>query len=733
MRKVLGALGPVRVPLLGALVLVVLPFGAFVSGTVSGLVRGLFDLEPLSRNGGIIWRTAFTCGFAWAAYGLAAVAVYQSASIILDFAPQRLDMQTPGAGRWLESPCAIPTVAALCTPAIIVSMVVSLDPCEDRLSILAGALLALIAAAAALLWLRRRTRRPPPLVGSLRAGAKRLEGLIDPRGYVQSASPEHAGPDPFVHHAWAVVFVIISSILWLFVAIWARAPWLQDGVRVPALCSLMLLVMLSVWILSGLTFFLDAYRFPILSAIVIVTAVAGFRDHTFATQAPTAKASALLPQEVMKERATPSRIVVIAAAGGGIQAAGWTARVLHGLVRATPPDKLDELLGRLVVVSGVSGGSVGLAPFVAAIRDRSRRGEHVTRGALVRALRSATDSSLDPVAASFATSDLIPLLPLPDRGDTLEASWRRAWRAAGIHDPVSLADLAPDTLAGKVPGVMFNATDMTTGERLVIGTTVPNVRAGRAPDGFVHAAHVSSRGRRGGELVVDYQSRPVVANMDLAVAARLSATFPYVTPASHRGGCPPGGGEYVVDGGYVDNYGIESLMEWLEPVIGCQDHPPEVDIVQIVSFPEGGTAKSGRQQSWFPQSQLAAPVEAVLNVRAPGQGRSAVRNVQKLTRFAKLSSREPSSCKHPKGTTVCSYRFVYDPCDHDLASSPPLSWHLTPEQKRELDDTWNGCPNREDAEDSYDKRAHAVVWHVLGLGPGECTEIQPTTPPQPGP
>src|SRR5262245_19044264 len=470
MRKVLAALGPVRVPLLGALVLVMLPFGAFVSGTTSGLVRGLFDLGPLSPDGGIIWRTALTCGFAWAAYGLAAVAVYQSASIILDCAPQRLFLQTPGAGRWLASPCAIPTVTALCTPAIVVSLVVSLDRSERRLPMLAGAVLALIAALGFLLWIRHRTRRPPRLAMRLSAAVVQyLAGRINLRGYLKSATPEPDGPDPLVHHAWAVVFVVISSILWLFVATWAHWPWLQRYVRVPALCSLMLLVMLSVWALSGFTFLLDAYRFPILSAIVIVTAAAGFRDHTFATRAPALEASALLPQDVMKTRAAHSRIVVVAAAGGGIQAAGWTARVLHGLVRATPPDRLDEFLGSLVVVSGVSGGSVGLAPFVAAIRDRTRPGQHVTRGALVRALRSATDSSLDPVAASFATSDLIPFLPLPDRGAALEESWRRAWRVAGIHQDGSLADLAPDTLAGKIPAVMFNATDMTTGERLVIG------------------------------------------------------------------------------------------------------------------------------------------------------------------------------------------------------------------------------------------------------------------------
>src|SRR5262249_27984478 len=144
----------------GAVVLVTLPIAAFVPGTTAGLVRGLFDLGPLSPDGGIVWRTAVTCGGGWLAYGLAAVAGYQSASIILDFAPQRLGLETPWAGRWLDSSCAFPLVTALCMPGIVVSLIVSLDRAEDRRSMLIGAVLALIGVVACLLWLRRLTRRP---------------------------------------------------------------------------------------------------------------------------------------------------------------------------------------------------------------------------------------------------------------------------------------------------------------------------------------------------------------------------------------------------------------------------------------------------------------------------------------------------------------------------------------------------------------------------------------------
>ena len=129
---------------------------------------------------------------------------------------------------------------------------------------------------------------------------------------------------------------------------------------------------------------------------------------------------------------------------------------------------------------------------------------------------------------------------------------------------------------------------------------------------------------------------------------------------------------------------------------------------------EAGPEEEEHRRSVLPPSQIAAPIRAVLNVRTPGQGRRGVRDVEELSKLF-----DPH---------VRSYRFVYDGCDDDVGSAPPLSWHLTAGQKRELDDTWDGCPGRPRAKpSSYDKRAKAIVEHILGAGPREFTTIQPTT------
>jgi hypothetical protein len=59
----------------------------------------------------------------------------------------------------------------------------------------------------------------------------------------------------------------------------------------------MVLVMVSVLAFSGLTFFFDHYRFPIMSVFVILSVATGLRSHTFSTSVPKEPAAAL-PKEV---------------------------------------------------------------------------------------------------------------------------------------------------------------------------------------------------------------------------------------------------------------------------------------------------------------------------------------------------------------------------------------------------------------------------------------------------
>jgi hypothetical protein len=104
------------------------------------------------------------------------------------------------------------------------------------------------------------------------------------------------------------------------------------------------------------------------------------------------------------------------------------------------------------------------------------------------------------------------------------------------NGPSSLGPWRTDARNHGRPAVIFNTTLVETGERFIF----PTVDIER------------SSGRRSFHDVEGYKS----LDLSAITAARLSATFTYVTPVSRALCCPPRQHRYhVADGGYYDNYG----------------------------------------------------------------------------------------------------------------------------------------------------------------------------------
>jgi predicted acylesterase/phospholipase RssA len=480
---------------------------------------------------------------------------------------------------------------------------------------------------------------------------------------------------------------------------------------VPALCSLYLLLMVLTWALSGATFFFDRYRVPILTLLVLPVLLVGGSSSVYDVRRDGGE-RVLRPSEIVERRlGTPApqqqRIVVIAAAGGGIQAAAWTARVLDGLsdaAAARGPDARSAFLRRIAVLSGVSGGSVGIAPFVLTMLPPSA-GEVALPPPAGSAFDAASASSLDPVVATWVTIDLLPFRIGLDRGAALQNAWRASWAGRKLPDPPSLASLARAAREGTLPGLMFNATSMTSGERVILGTTTPTEPIATA-DSLFQAAVIATRdGRRQPE----YDASNVVPNLDLATAIRMSATFPLVSPAALCDHCTPEGArQYLVDGGYVDNTGVQSAGEWVQQLLASKDMDRlGVSIVQIVPFSEDPKCAAESQQGalgWLSPSQVAVPLSTLFNVRGPGQTRGA------LSRLVDLQSRYRGR--------VCVHSFVFSPCGDRHGFDPPLSWHLTVGERTLVKDAWN-----QQAQDT----AARLVDEVLGDLRCEPASVAPST------
>jgi len=349
-----------------------------------------------------------------------------------------------------------------------------------------------------------------------------------------------------------------------------------------------------------------------------------------------------------------SRIILAAANGGGIQAAAWAAKVLYGLEQ----DCGEAFRQSLRMISSVSGGSVGTAFYV----------HHLANPTEARQPdEAAAESSLDEVAWGLGWTDLLrALCPwifgfFIGRGRAIEKAWCMAAATAEGHRPAledPLSSWNSKTASGVIPAVVMNATIAETGERLLLSTSCfgGQTSAGKAR---VDARELH---RINGENF----------DVSIATAARLSASFPYVTPASRANG--PGPQPHVVDGGYYDNYGMATLVEWLdEALAGANGAIQNVMILQIHGAPVNEDAKDQRYEKthgWF--YQAIAPLTTLAAVRSAGQ--IAHNNLELELLRNKWSH---------AGVNIETQIFEFN------NPRAPLSWHLTPEEVEEIAKLWD--------------------------------------------
>jgi hypothetical protein len=150
-------------------------------------------------------------------------------------------------------------------------------------------------------------------------------------------------------------------------------------------------------------------------------------------------------------------------------------------------------------------------------------------------------------------------------------------------------------------------------------------------------------------------------------AVRLAATFPFVSPAARALTSKPE--NHVVDGGYYDNYGVSSLVEWLYEAVGGSHDPPRVLIIQILSFPND--AEEQAQQNKSAVFQLYAPLQALFGVRSSSQ---LIRDRDELER---LKYRWNS---WGKDVVLTGFTFT--------GTDAPLSWQMNRTQRAEIGQQW---------------------------------------------
>jgi hypothetical protein len=318
------------------------------------------------------------------------------------------------------------------------------------------------------------------------------------------------------------------------------------------------------------------------------------------------------------ERNGGRKLIVICVSGGGIRAATWTAAILRRL------DQIEGFPAAARWISGASGGMVGASFW------RAAEGK-LPMEALVEA--TAMDS-LSPTVRQLVFNDVlrafVPGRNRSDRGSALQEAWRTQLEGRGINLARAIADMRDSEREGTWPSLVFSPMLVEDGRRLL----VTNLNLHQVTD---HSALWlrSAPGAPRDEVSVSAETayaledicRGALNCVTLATAARMSASFPYVSPATPLPTAPT---RRVVDAGYYDNYGVELACSWIramvaDPRLRFLQRVEKVLVIQIrdnVSelSVNPGTDLKGDQESGAGLGAralwgLTSPLEGILSAR----------------------------------------------------------------------------------------------------------------------
>jgi hypothetical protein len=442
------------------------------------------------------------------------------------------------------------------------------------------------------------------------------------------------------------------------------------------LLQVILLMLLACWLLSGVSFYFDRFRVPVLlplGLVLFVTSHLGTSDHAYHTSARNMGSEASLPKPQDSFAAAPDHVIAIAAAGGGIQAAAWSGQVLCGLRQE--PEIGSEFQKSVLVISGVSGGSVGTMFYLRCLEPS---------GGATKPKEAVMNSSLEGIAWGLAHPDLVhAILPLKnfwwpgdDRGWALERSLRKN---AQFNPPNRL--LASPESVRQWPVLLFNSTELRTGDPMVFtNSDFPRLPKQGEDTHRVHSFHQM------------YPGRDVL----LETAVRMSAAFPFVSPAARADS--PGNAEHLGDGGYFENAGIFALGEWLKEAAnlnspnqnGCVDlrhAPKKLLLLRIDAFPESvWDGKPGDEPKRW-SFQLIAPLLGVLHIRSEAPQVRGTAESADLLQLLRNHGYEASilTARYSPSSATAAPGWPSVTCPKD----PPLTWRLTEVDKLCIQRAWS--------------------------------------------
>ena len=444
----------------------------------------------------------------------------------------------------------------------------------------------------------------------------------------------------------------------------------------------------------------------------------------------TAIGNRLCPEDFKEEERCKKEqsLVVVAASGGGIQASGWTAQVLAGL----QDEKLgieEDFTKAIGLISSVSGGSVGTMFYLDQFNDQGFLKDPP------KMIKNAQEDWLDSVGWGLAYPDLLRVIGFPwladkwladkyryiDRGYSLEKDWQRSLDTGDE----TLDGWYKKAMDGKIPIPVFNSTLVENGRRFFISPMkfIPKEMRNYLND-FSNTEFSDEEKQKIRESkALDFRTlyncgtpeKPKSCNLDVISAARLSATFPYVSPMARNYIEKENNNNgdniiqikdpkkdkqikipqnyHMADGGFFDNAGAFTAIEWINDFLEykpedkseCQEENykclniKKVVLLQINAFPES-ELKSDQKGNLGFLTVLAGPFSALNGVRDSTQ---VARNIQAVKLL------EDKWNNNGKDISIEHFTISFPQKNANGEEyNQPLSWRLTQTQKNNLKEAW---------------------------------------------
>ncbi|HEU4684015.1 MAG TPA: patatin-like phospholipase family protein, partial [Nitrospira sp.] len=348
--------------------------------------------------------------------------------------------------------------------------------------------------------------------------------------------------------------------------------------------AFIVLLAAAAWVSVGtwIIYMAKWHRLPVLTMLFVYAASIstcndnhGVRRIVDSTKRHTAKVDLIKQFDTWArhraEQAPPDTIVpifLIAAEGGGIRAAYWTAAILSR-IQADHPDFADHVF----VLSGVSGGSLGAAVFAALLAGDTSPGPCQDPKAFAGCAHDVlTHDYLSSTLGMLLYPDLLQrffFLPIDswDRGRMMELSWERRWdevRQGSVNLFASpFEHLWSNSNGRHVPNLIFNMTAVENGKRVLfsnlrLSQSAPTTNkecietwTGMTHGPFDDAVDLSEA------LNLRHCPQPSpTETMRLSTAVHNSARFSFISPAG-----TVNDRLHLVDGGYFENSGMTTLEE----------------------------------------------------------------------------------------------------------------------------------------------------------------------------